>query len=58
MPKKYYLIAGTPGYDTVRPLAYPETHVFILCFTISDPTTLENIVTKVSLYCEMYSVPI
>lgn len=43
-----FFVVGTSGYDTVRPVAYPETHVFILCFTISDPTTLESIITKVS----------
>lgn len=48
--------SGTSSYDTVRPLAYPETHVFILCFSISDPSTLENIITKwypeVRRYCQ------
>ncbi|XP_077286617.1 ras-like GTP-binding protein Rho1 [Arctopsyche grandis] len=38
--------SGTQAYDTVRPLAYQDAGVFLLCFTVSDPTSLQNAVTK------------
>ena len=27
----------------LRPLSYPDTHVLLLCFSISSPDSLENI---------------
>ncbi|GLH02483.1 uncharacterized protein GBIM_08483 [Gryllus bimaculatus] len=36
------------AYDSVRPLAYPDARVFLLCFRIGDPDSLENAVRKVT----------
>ncbi|XP_041478779.1 rho-related GTP-binding protein RhoA-B-like [Lytechinus variegatus] len=34
---------GKPEYDFLRPLAYQDTDVVIICFDISEPTTLDCI---------------
>lgn len=39
----------TPGqeeYDRLRVLMYPETDVFMVSFSISDPVSFENVVNK------------
>eukprot|EP00029_Vermamoeba_vermiformis_P009795 TRINITY_DN5010_c0_g1_i1.p1 TRINITY_DN5010_c0_g1~~TRINITY_DN5010_c0_g1_i1.p1 ORF type:complete len:557 (-),score=66.05 TRINITY_DN5010_c0_g1_i1:42-1712(-) len=38
--------AGNEEYDRQRPLTYPDTDVFILCFAINLPTSFGNIFTK------------
>nr|CAD7426215.1 unnamed protein product [Timema monikensis] len=39
---------STVAYDTVRPLAYQDARVFLLCFRVSDPDSLDNAVNKLS----------
>jgi Ras-related C3 botulinum toxin substrate 1 len=39
--------AGQEDYDHLRPLSYPQTSVFIVCFSLVDPQSLENVETKV-----------
>ncbi|KAL8590854.1 hypothetical protein ACOMHN_063166 [Nucella lapillus] len=38
--------AGQDDFDTLRPLCYPETNVFILCFSVVSPTSFHNVVEK------------
>lgn len=38
--------AGQEDYDRLRPLSYPKTDVFFLCFSVTSPTSMENIVEK------------
>lgn len=38
--------SGACAYDTVRPLAYQDAKVFLLCFHIADVSTLDNTVNK------------
>ena len=35
--------AGQEDYKKLRPLSYPQTDVFVLCFSLVSPTSLENI---------------
>ena len=37
---------GVEGYDRLRPLSYPDTDVFLVCFSLVSPATLENVVLK------------
>lgn len=38
--------SGSNAYDTVRPLAYQDANIFLLCFNIGDAGTLESAVKK------------
>jgi hypothetical protein len=44
-------VTGTGAYDNVRPLAYQDAKVFLLCFRVSDPDSLDNAVSKVCDSC-------
>ena len=35
--------AGGDSYSRLRPMAYPESNVFLACFSIGDPKTLDDI---------------
>jgi small GTP-binding protein len=39
--------AGREDYDRLRPLSYPGTNVFILCFSLVSWTSLQNVKSKV-----------
>jgi len=38
--------AGQEDYDRLRPLSYPQTDVFLVCFSIASRTSFENIRSK------------
>jgi len=38
--------AGHEDYDRLRPLSYPSTDVFMITFSIVDPSSFENVTTK------------
>lgn len=39
--------AGQEDYDRLRPLSYPQTDVFLICFSLAGRASLENVTTKV-----------
>ena len=39
--------AGQEDYDRPRPLSYPQTDVFLVCFSIVNPASYENAKEKV-----------
>lgn len=38
--------AGQEDYDRLRPLSYPQTDVFLLCFSVSSRSSFENVASK------------
>lgn len=41
--------AGSPYYDNVRPLSYPDSDAVLICFDISRPETLDSVLKKASV---------
>lgn len=41
-------LALEQDYDRLRPLSYPQTDVFLICFSLTSPPSFENVRTKVS----------
>lgn len=38
--------AGQEDYDRLRALSYPNTNVFLVCFAVDNPVSLENLVDR------------
>jgi len=38
--------AGQEDYDRLRPLSYPQTDVFLICFSLVSPASFENVKGK------------
>jgi len=38
--------AGQEDYDRLRPLSYPQTDVFLVCFSVISQSSFENVKTK------------
>merc|ERR1712226_1498410 len=39
-------MGGQEDYDRLRPLSYPQTDVFLVCFSVVSPASFENIREK------------
>ncbi len=39
---------GQEDYDRLRPLSYPQTDIFLICFSLVSPASYENVKAKVS----------
>jgi len=46
--------AGQEDYDRLRPLSYPQTDVFLVCFSIVSPPSFENVRTKVRAFLNVH----
>lgn len=42
--------SGQEDYDRLRPLSYPQTDVFLVCFSVVSPSSFENVKEKVIYY--------
>ncbi|XP_016422369.1 cell division control protein 42 homolog [Sinocyclocheilus rhinocerous] len=42
----FHLFAGQEDYDRLRPLSYPQTDVFLVCFSVVSPSSFENVKEK------------
>lgn len=40
------MILGQEDYDRLRPLSYPQTDVFLVCFSVVSPSSFENVKEK------------
>lgn len=38
--------AGQSEYDRLRPLSYPQTEIFLCCFSVISPTSFSNVTNK------------
>jgi Ras-related C3 botulinum toxin substrate 1 len=38
--------AGQEDYDRLRPLSYPQTDAFLICFSVVSPSSFENVTSK------------
>jgi len=47
--------AGQEDYDRLRPLSYPQTDVFLVCFSVISPSSYENVKEKVGNCCCLLS---
>jgi Ras-related C3 botulinum toxin substrate 1 len=50
--------AGQEDYDRLRPLSYPQTDVFLVCFSIVSPPSFDNVLSKVGFVRAFVSFPI
>jgi len=41
-----FRILGQEDYDRLRPLSYPQTDVFLVCFSVTSPASFENVKEK------------
>ncbi len=39
--------AGQEEYDRLRSLCYPQTDVFLVCFSVISPSSFENVKSRV-----------
>ncbi|CAB1328590.1 unnamed protein product, partial [Coregonus sp. 'balchen'] len=46
MLEKILGLLGSPYYDNVRPLSYPDSDAVLICFDISRPDTLDSVLKK------------
>ena len=47
--------AGQEDYDRLRPLSYPQTDVFLVCFSVINPASYENVKEKVKTVFNYFS---
>lgn len=48
--RNFIIITGSGAYDSIRPLAYQDANVFLLCFNVGDPEDLKLAINKVRIF--------
>ncbi|ELP87314.1 Rho GTPase, putative [Entamoeba invadens IP1] len=43
---QFWDTAGQEEYESIRPLSYPSTDIFLLCFSVVQPVSLTNVAEK------------
>ena len=51
------MFTGQEDYDRLRPLSYPQTDVFLVCFSVVSPSSFENVREKVSCFGSICYLP-
>lgn len=46
----FFIFTGSGAYDSIRPLAYQDANVFLLCFNVGDPDDLKLAINKVRIF--------
>ncbi|XP_061417021.1 rho-related GTP-binding protein RhoF-like [Lethenteron reissneri] len=46
VPLSLWDTSGQEDYDRLRPLAYHDTHVILICFDVTSPDSLDNVFSK------------
>ncbi len=49
-------LIGSEDYDRLRPLSYPQTDVFLLCFSLVCHSSYENIKYMVRFLCCSHAI--
>ena len=47
LPFISHIPTGQEEFDRLRSLSYAETHVVMVCFSVDNPVSLENVESKV-----------
>ena len=42
----FFDTAGQEDYDRLRPLSYPQTDVFLICYDVSRKSSFDNVLAK------------
>lgn len=49
--------AGQEDYERLRPLSYPQTDVFLICFSVVSPPSFDNVRAKVRMHARTHEQP-
>ena len=49
MHTQYIYIPGQEDYYRLRPLSYPQTDVFLVCFSVASRASFENVKEQVNI---------
>lgn len=47
-------VDSTESDQRLRPLGYPDTNVFVICFSLDSPSSLEHVESKVCRFHSLY----
>ena len=47
-----FLIIGQEDYERIRPLSYPQTNIFLICFSLVTSSSYHNVEHKVKFHTQ------